>query len=199
MSMSIHVLGFSGSLRAGSYNTALLHTARELAPQGMEIETFDLSGIPLYNADVEKQGMPPAVVAFRERLAAADALLIATPEYNFSVSGVLKNAIDWASRSPDSPLTDKPLAMMGAGGRFGTLRAQLHLRDIVMHNNMQPLNNPQVTIARAWEHFDDEGRLTDERSRKAVRDLLAGLYDWTLRLRTTGQAERTDGQRAVNA
>jgi chromate reductase len=197
--MSIHVLGFSGSLRAGSYNTALLHTARELAPQGMEIETFDLSGIPLYNADVEKQGMPPAVAAFRERLAAADALLIATPEYNFSVSGVLKNAIDWASRSPDSPLTDKPLAMMGAGGRFGTLRAQLHLRDIVMHNNMQPLNNPQVTIARAWEHFDDEGRLTDERSRKAVRDLLAGLYDWTLRLRTTGQAERTDGQRAVNA
>jgi chromate reductase len=197
--MSIHVLGFSGSLRTGSYNTALLHTARELAPQGMEIETFDLSGIPLYNADVEKQGMPPAVVAFRERLAAADALLIATPEYNFSVSGVLKNAIDWASRSPDSPLTDKPLAMMGAGGRFGTLRAQLHLRDIVMHNNMQPLNNPQVTIARAWEHFDDEGRLTDERSRKAVRDLLAGLYDWTLRLRTTGQAERTDGQRAVNA
>lgn len=199
MSMSIHVLGFSGSLRTGSYNTALLHTARELAPQGMEIETFDLSGIPLYNADVEKQGMPPAVAAFRERLAAADALLIATPEYNFSVSGVLKNAIDWASRSPDSPLTDKPLAMMGAGGRFGTLRAQLHLRDIVMHNNMQPLNNPQVTIARAWEHFDDEGRLTDERSRKAVRDLLAGLYDWTLRLRTTGQAERTDGQRAVNA
>jgi chromate reductase len=197
--MSIHVLGFSGSLRAGSYNTALLHTARELAPQGMEIETFDLSGIPLYNGDVEKQGMPPAVAAFRERLAAADALLIATPEYNFSVSGVLKNAIDWASRSPDSPLTDKPLAMMGAGGRFGTLRAQLHLRDIVMHNNMQPLNNPQVTIARAWEHFDDEGRLTDERSRKAVRDLLAGLYDWTLRLRTTGQAERTDGQRAVNA
>jgi chromate reductase len=184
MTESIHVVGFSGSLRAGSYNTALLRAAVELAPPDMNTEIVSLADIPLYNADVEAQGMPAAVQTFRERLAAADALLIATPEYNYSVPGVLKNAIDWASRGPESPLNYKPLAMMGAGGRFGTLRAQLHLRQIVMHNNMYPLNNPQVTVIRAWEHFDTEGQLTDTRSREALQALLSGLVTWTRRLRS---------------
>jgi chromate reductase len=186
MTTSIHAVGFSGSLRAGSYNSALLRAAVELAPAAMHIETVSLADIPLYNADVEAQGMPASVQTFRERLAAADALLIATPEYNYSVPGVLKNAIDWASRGPESPLNYKPLAMMGAGGRFGTLRAQLHLRQIALHNNMYPLNNPQVTVMRAWENFDAEGRLTDERSREALQSLLNEFVAWTQRLRSTG-------------
>jgi chromate reductase len=183
MTASIHVVGFSGSLRAGSYNSALLRAAVELAPAGMNIDIVSLADIPLYNADIEAQGMPAPVQTFRERLASADALLIATPEYNYSVPGVLKNALDWASRGPDSPLNQKPLAMMGAGGRFGTLRAQLHLRQIAMHNNMYPLNNPQVTVMRAWENFDPEGRLTDERSREALQSLLSELVAWAQRLR----------------
>jgi len=183
MTASIHVVGFSGSLRAGSYNSALLRAAVELAPAGMNIDIVSLADIPLYNADIEAQGMPAPVQTFRERLASADALLIATPEYNYSVPGVLKNALDWASRGPDSPLNQKPLAMMGAGGRFGTLRAQLHLRQIAMHNNMYPLNNPQVTVMRAWENFDAEGRLTDERSREALQSLLNEFVTWAQRLR----------------
>jgi chromate reductase len=183
MTTSIHVLGFSGSLRRGSYNTALLRAAAELAPPGMQIDTYSLADIPLYNADVEAQGIPAPVQDFRERIAAADALLIATPEYNFSIPGVLKNAIDWASRGPESPLNEKPIAMMGAGGRFGTIRAQFHLRHIVLHNNMHPLNSPHVAVTRAWEHFDTEGRLTDERSREAVHSLLEALIPWVQRIR----------------
>ncbi len=183
MTASIHVVGFSGSLRTGSYNSALLRAAVEMAPAGMHIDIISLADIPLYNADVEAQGMPASVQTFRERLASADALLIATPEYNFSIPGVLKNALDWASRGPDSPLNHKPLAIMGAGGRFGTLRAQLHLRQIVQHNNMYPLNNPQITVTRAWESFDPEGRLTDERSREALQSLLSELVAWAQRLR----------------
>ncbi len=182
MTISLRVLGFSGSLRAGSYNTALLHEAVRLAPDGMHIETFDLKDIPLYNADVEQEGWPAAVQQFRERIAAADALLIVTPEYNFSISGVLKNALDWASRPPDSPLNEKPLAIMGTGGRYGTVRAQMHLRDIVLHNGMHPINRPSVMLARAWERFDDNRRLADEQDRAMVRSQLEALRDWTQRL-----------------
>jgi chromate reductase len=183
MTTPVHVLGFAGSLRSGSYNRALLRTATDLVPEGMTLETFDLAGIPLYNGDVEQIGMPEAVQTFRERIGAADALLIATPEYNYSVPGVLKNAIDWASRPPDSPLNHKPLAMMGTGGGFGTLRAQLHLREIVLHNRMMPLPSPQVTISRAWEQFDSELRLTNEKTTESIRSLLSALADWTRRLR----------------
>jgi chromate reductase len=179
MSTSVHILGFSGSLRKASYNSALLREAADMLPDGMTLEIFSLADIPLYNSDIEAEGWPDAVRDFRERIAAADALLIATPEYNFSVSGVLKNAIDWASRPPDSPLTNKPLAMMGTGGGFGTLRSQMHLRDIVLHNAMHPLNSPQVTVARAWEKFDAEGRLTDDHTRQNIRSLLEALAAWT--------------------
>jgi chromate reductase len=184
MSDGLRVVGFAGSLRRGSLNHALLRAAGELAPPGVEVEIVDLLPIPLYNADIEAGGLPEPVLAFRERIAAADALLIATPEYNFSYSGVLKNAIDWASRPPrPSPLDDKPLAIVGAGGRMGTTRAQYHLRQVMMHLNTHALNRPEVAIVRASEKFDHDGRLVDEETRALVRDLMLALADWTRRLR----------------
>lgn len=178
----LHVLGFSGSLRAASYNSAALRAAADLLPDGMSLDICSLIDLPLYNADVEATGTPEAVQTFRQRLAAADALLIACPEYNFSITGALKNALDWASRGKDSPLNGKPVAMLGAGGGFGTVRAQLHLRDVLLHNDMHPLNRPQVHISRAWEHFDEAGNLTNEKTREQIRALLVALAAWTRRL-----------------
>ncbi|MFQ5855141.1 MAG: NADPH-dependent FMN reductase [Anaerolineae bacterium] len=184
MTDPVHVLGFAGSLRKGSYNRATLHTALQLLPDGMTLEIFDLSPIPLFNADVEALGDPEPVRQFKERIAEADALLIATPEYNYSIPGVLKNAIDWASRPvTSSPLNGKPVAIMGAGGIFGTVRAQQHLRLIAVHNDMRVLNKPQVHIIRPWEKFDADGRLTDETIRERIRDLLEALGTWTRQLR----------------
>jgi chromate reductase, NAD(P)H dehydrogenase (quinone) len=187
MKSPVHVLGFSGSLRKGSFNAMLLASAAELLPENMTLETFDLSPIPLYNDDVRAAGYPDSVRAFRDRIAAADALLIVTPEYNFSIPGVLKNALDWASRPPDPPLSGKPAALMGAStGNFGTVRAQLHLRHVCVYTNMFPVNKPEVLVARAHEKFDGRGRLADETTRGFVRDLLTALADWTLRLRHGG-------------
>lgn len=181
---SIRVLGISGSLRKASYNTGLLRAASELLPEEMTLETFDLSHIPLYNDDVRALGYPEPVQEFRDRITAADALLIATPEYNFSIPGVLKNAIDWASRPPNPPLDGKPVAMMGAStGNFGTVRAQMHLRHVCVNTNMLPLNKPEVLVMRAQEKFDAEGRLTDETARGFIRDLLLALLQWTLLLK----------------
>ena len=180
----ITVLGFAGSLRQGSYNRAALRAAVELAPEGMRIETFDLSPIPLYNDDVRVQGFPAPAEEFRNRIRAADALLIVTPEYNYSIPGVLKNAIDWASRPPDQPFHDKPLAIMGASpGTLGTARAQYHLRQCFVYLNAMLLNRPEVMITNAASRFDAEGRLTDEATRKLVTSMLDSLRDWTLRLR----------------
>lgn len=182
----VRVLGIAGSLREGSYNRALLRAAVELAPEGMEIRIFEgLAQIPPYNEDVRARGEPESVVALKEAIRQADALLIATPEYNGSVPGVLKNALDWASRPPDaSPLDRKPVAIIGAStGNFGTLRAQMHLRQICQITNMLPLNRPEVLVARAAEKFDQQGRLTDETARYLLRLLLEALMDWTLRLR----------------
>lgn len=182
-SKPLSILSFSGSLRKGSFNTALLRAAQEILPADMTLEIFDLSPIPFFNADLEASGMPPAVQIFKNKISAADALLIATPEYNYSVSGVLKNAIDWASRPPkDSPLNGKPLAMLGAGGMLGTVRAQGHLRDILLHTNVLLLNKPEVYITRAMEKFDATGRLIDEPTRQRLRELLTALRDWTIRL-----------------
>jgi chromate reductase len=180
MSEPIHVLGIAGSLRTHSHNAGLLRAAAEMLPEGMTLEIFDLAPIPLYNADLEGPDAPEGVRAFKARIAAADALLIATPEYNYSIPGVLKNAIDWASRPPkESPLNGKPLALMGAGGRFGTTRAQLHLRQIAVFTNMLPLSKPEVMIQRSWEKFDAQGQLTDPDSRAEVRALLEALLAWT--------------------
>lgn len=180
----IHVVGFSGSLRRNSYNTALLRNAQEMLPEGMTLETVELGALPLYNPDLEVGGaMPEPVQEFRSRLAAADALLIATPEYNYSVTAALKNAIDWASRSP-SPLRQKPVAIAGVStGTLGTVRAQQHLRQMLLHSDAYTLNNPQVYVGQARERFDAQGRLVEENSRKFLADLLVALADWTRRLR----------------
>src|SRR6476661_6484015 len=141
---SLTVLGISGSLRKASYNTAALRTAQALAPAGMTIETFDLSPLPLYNEDVKAVGFPPVVQELRARIKAADALLFACPEYNYSMSGVLKNAIDWASRPPDQPFDDKPVAILGANpSALGTGRAQYHLRQMLIFLNALPVNRPE--------------------------------------------------------
>lgn len=175
----LNILGLSGSLRKGSYNTSLLRAAAELLPPGMVLDTFDLSLLPIFNADNEKP-FPAAVEEFRIRVAEADALLIACPEYNSSLTGALKNAIDWASRSPQSPLNRKPVAVMGAStGNFGTVRAQLHLRQILTHVGALTVPKPEVLIARADKAFDAEGRLTDEAARGFLRELLTALADWT--------------------
>jgi chromate reductase len=184
METLIHILGISGSLRRYSTNTGLLYAAQELAAPHIQLEIFNLAPIPLYNADVQALGDPRPVALLKERVAEADALLIATPEYNYSISGVLKNAIDWVSRPPaESPLRDKPLAIIGAGGMFGTLRAQNHLRDIAVGLNMHPLNHPQLMVQRAWEKFDKQGNLQDEETRQRLAQLLEALEAWTLRLR----------------
>jgi chromate reductase len=181
---TLNVLGISGSLRKGSYNTASLRAAQELAPPGMTIEIADIAALPLYNEDVKAVGFPPPVQHLRQRIAAADALLFATPEYNYSMSGVLKNAIDWASRPPDQPFNDKPAAIMGASpGVTGTARAQYHLRQSCVFLNMHLVNRPEVMIGAAASRFDAEGRLTDEATRGFVLDLLVALAAWTARLR----------------
>jgi chromate reductase, NAD(P)H dehydrogenase (quinone) len=180
----IKVLGLCGSLRRGSFNRMALKAAIELAPQGMTIEPFErLTDIPLYNEDVLEAGYPPTVQELRQRIASADAVLFVSPEYNYSVPGVLKNAIDWASRPPSPPFDGKPVAIMGASpGLFGTARAQYHLRQICVFVNAFPLNRPEVMIAQAQQKFDADGRLKDDQTRKFIGDLLQNLADWTRRL-----------------
>jgi chromate reductase len=176
----ITVLGICGSLRAASFNRAALRTAIELKPAGMTIETADIGSIPLYNEDVRALGFPPAVERLRAQIAAADALLFVTPEYNYSMPGVLKNAIDWASRPPDQPFAGKPVAMMGASaGTGGTVRAQYDLRRSCVFLDMHPLNKPEIFIGQAQTKFDASGRLTDDVARGLIRDLLAALEQWT--------------------
>ncbi len=180
----IKILGFAGSLRRESFNRALLRVALQAAPENVEIDTFDIAPIPLFNEDVRLQGVPAPVAEFKQKIAAADALLIVTPEYNYSIPGVLKNAIDWASRPPDSsPLRDKPVAFMGAGGGLGTARAQYHLRQVAVFTEMLPLNKPEVFVPRAWEKFDAEGNLLDPKIKEKVRGLLEALAVWTIRLK----------------
>ena len=184
MSETVKVLGISGSLRQGSYNSAALRAAQELLPEGMALEIANIRDFPLYDEDVRQQGFPPPVEEFRGRIKEADALLIATPEYNYSVPGLLKNAIDWASRPPDQPFEAKPIAIFGASpSMLGTARAQYHLRQCFIFLNGLILNRPEVMIASAHQKFDQDGRLTDEQTKKFLVNLLVGLRDWTLRLR----------------
>jgi chromate reductase len=180
----MRVLAVSGSLRRGSFNSAALRAAAELAPEGMTLEVLLLHGIPNFDADVEAAGLPAEVVRLREAIRAADALLIATPEYNWSIPGVLKNALDWASRGGEgSPLRDKTAAVLGAGGRFGTVRAQTHLREILRHNRVRVVSLPEVMIDSAETRFDTAGNLTDERFRSQIRRLLEALADEASRAR----------------
>lgn len=180
----IRIFGFAGSLRKGSYNKVLLRAALELLPKDAELEIFDLEGIPPYNADLDQQP-PSKIQEFKAKIKAADALIIATPEYNYSVSGVLKNAMDWASRPyGDNAFEDKPLAIMGAsGGSLGTARAQYHLRQSCVFLNMHPLNDPEVMVGSAQDKIDKNGKLVDAQTRDKIRELIESLIAWTGRLK----------------
>ena len=180
----LRVAGFAGSLREGSFNRALLRAAVELAPERMAIETFDIADIPLYNADVEAQGDPEPVAAFKRAIGAADGLLIATPEYNLGVPGVTKNAIDWASRPPrDSVLDGKPVAVMGATpGMGGTARGQSQLRQAFVFTNSYAMPQPEVLVRRASDVFDADGRLTDQSTREHLVKFLNAFADWIVRV-----------------
>lgn len=183
MNKPISILGIAGSLRRKSYNRSALRAAQQLAPAGVTIKVFELDGIPGFSEDDEKN--PPAkVVELKKEIRAADALLIVTPEYNYSIPGVLKNAIDWASRPyGDNAWSGKPAAIMGASiGNIGTARAQYHLRQIFVFLNVLAINQPEVMIGTAAERFDAEGNLTDEKTREYIRKLVQGLVDWATRL-----------------
>jgi chromate reductase len=181
---TVKILGFVGSLRQGSYNKALMRVASELLPENTALEVFDLEGIPPFNQDLENQPLQ-AVKEFKAKIRKADALLIASPEYNYSIPGVLKNVIDWASRpSSDNAFEGKPVAIMSASiGRLGGARAQYHLRQVFVSLNMYPLNRPEVMVPYAQEHVDASGNLTDEETRRRIRQLLEALVQWTIRLK----------------
>jgi len=183
----IKILGIPGSLRRGSFNRCAIEAARWLLPEGATLEIFGLEDIPPYNQDHEKQP-PPRVVELKARVRAADAILFSTPEYNYSVPGVLKNAIDWASRPyGDSAWQGKPVAVMGASvGMLGSARAQYHLRQTFVFLNMYQVNQPEVLIANASQRFNERGELTDETSRELIRKLVAELVAWTKRLKGSG-------------
>lgn len=176
----IEILAFAGSLRKGSYNKATLRAAKELAPESLNIQIFDLEGIPLYNADVEAQGDPKRVSEFKEAIRGADGLLIATPEYNHGVPGVTKNAIDWASRpAKNAPLNEKPVGILGASpGMTGSARGQSQLRQAFEFTNSYCMPQPEILVYRAHQKFDDDGNLTDEATRKYLDKYLEALYDW---------------------
>jgi chromate reductase len=177
------ILGIPGSLRKHSWNRAILRAAQQLVPKGVELKIFDLHGLPLFNQD-EEATPPVRVVELKAAIRAADAILIATPEYNYSVPGVLKNAIDWASRPyGDSAWSGKPVAILGASpGTLGTVRAQMALRQMSVFLDMHPLNQPEVMITNAHEKIDAEGNLTDEKTRELIRKQLARLVEWSRRL-----------------
>ena len=178
------VLAMCGSLRKGSYNRAALRAAAELLPNGITLDVADISQLPLYNEDVRQAGFPPPAQQLRDQILAADALLFVTPEYNYSISGVLKNAIDWASRPPNQPFEGKPVGIMGAtASLWGTTRAQYDLRKMCVYLNMFPLNKPEVLIAQAQSKFDAELKLTDKTTRDTIAQLMVALRDWTRRLR----------------
>jgi chromate reductase len=184
MEKNVRILGFAGSLRKQSYNRALLSAANEMVPDGVTLEIFDLEGIPPFNQDLELQP-PDKVKEFKAKIRAADAILIVTPEYNYSIPGVLKNAIDWASRPYGNNAFDgKPVAVMGASvGMLGTARAQYDLRRSFVFLNMFPLNQPEVLVPFAQDKVDGNGRVTDEKTRRKIREVLESLAAWTKRIK----------------
>jgi chromate reductase, NAD(P)H dehydrogenase (quinone) len=184
MAENIRILGIAGSLRKGSFNQAALRAAVELVPEGAVIEIYDIDGFPGFNQDLDHD--PPAkVIEFKQKIREADAILFSSPEYNYSIPGVLKNAIDWASRPyGDSAWEGKPAAIMGASpGAIGTARMQYHLRQVMVFLNMYPLNKPEAMIGNCAEKFDSAGNLTDEKTKAHIQKMLQALVDWTVKLR----------------
>ena len=178
MADAIKVLGISGSLRAGSFNSGLLRAAASVLPPDMEMTTFALHDIPLFNADVEAQGNPAPVTALQQAIGAADGLLFAVPEYNYSITGVLKNAFDWASRGRPSTLDGKPAAIMGVGGRSGTVRAQMHMRQIALHNSMRVMIDPELLLVRSRRRQDPDGNVIDDDLLERLREFVAAFDEW---------------------
>jgi chromate reductase len=177
----VRILGIAGSLRKASFNRAALRAALELVPADATLEAFELDGIPPFNQD-EERSVPPRVAELKARIRAADAILIVTPEYNYSVPSVLKNAIDWASRPPDQPFNGKPAAIFGASpGMIGTAVAQFELRRYLGVLNALVLNTPSVMIGQAGAKFDEQGRLTDQPTREIIGQMLVALAEWTRR------------------
>lgn len=185
MAEPIRILGVAGSLRRQSYNRALLRAAAELAPEGVVIETFDLLAVPLYNGDVEAGGDPEGVAAFKAAIRAADGVLFACPEYNHGVPGVMKNAVDWASRPPaGAALAGKPVGIIGASpGQTGSARGQSQLRQAFEFTNSYCMPQPELLVFRAHEKFDADGRLTDETTAKYLARYVAALAAWIGRFR----------------
>ncbi|HHU05351.1 MAG TPA: NAD(P)H-dependent oxidoreductase [Clostridiales bacterium] len=174
----IKIVGFTGSLRRSSYNKAALRAASALLPENAVLDIIDLADIPFFSEDLEAEGIPPSVAEFKRRLSEADAILISTPEYNYSIPPVLKNALDWASRGKDLPLSGKPLAIMSASiSMLGGARAQYHLRQVCVVLNLAPLNKPEVFIANADTKFDKEGNLIDERTKNSISRLVKALVE----------------------
>jgi chromate reductase len=184
MNKPITILGFAGSLRRGSYNKAILRAAAELLPEDAKLEIFDLEGIPPFNQDLENR-MPEKVKEFKAKIKAADAILIATPEHNYSIPGILKNAMDWASRPyGNNSFGGKPVAVMSASvGMLGGARAQYHLRQTFIFLDMHPINKPEVMVPFASDKIDDKGRVTDETTRERIKELLDALVAWTRKLK----------------
>lgn len=186
MSKPISIVGLSGSLRAQSFNSALLREAGRLVPEGATFAIADWSDFPVYNDDVFAKGLPPAVAAVRQQLADADAIVICSPEYNYSIPGGLKNAIDWTSRGADQPWKGKPVAIAGASmGMLGTARGQYHLRQVAVFLDAFVLNKPEVMVGKAQDKFamqDGELRLKDDATRKILGTLMENLVQWTRRL-----------------
>ncbi len=184
----MHFLGISGSLRRQSLNTAALRACIKLVSAGDTLSLADISAIPLYNEEIREQGLPAPVMTLRDQILKADAILIATPEYNYSIPGVLKNAIDWASRPPSQPFEGKPIALISASpGGFGGARAQYHLRQVFIYLNGLILNRPEAMISAAHTKFDAQGELIDSATADQLRAVLTGLAEWT-RLVKAGQS-----------
>ncbi len=181
----MHILAILGSLRTESFNRKALNAAMELAPPDMTFEIADISDLPLYNQDMQDAGDPASVTRLKTQIRAADAILFVTPEYNYSLPGVLKNAIDWASRPPaDNPFNGKPCGIITAStGLLGGARAQYHLRQVCVFVNLYPMNKPEVMIAKAHEKFDETGKLTDEMTRKILTTFMASLKEWAERFK----------------
>ena len=177
------ILGISGSGRKRSYNIALLQAAKELLPEDATLEVVDVSKLPLYNQDLEHD-LPEVVKELKKKIRGADAILIATPEHNYSVTAVLKNAIEWGNRPPrDASWSGKPAAVISAStGLRGGVRAQLHLRQIMIDLNMYPINRPLLLVANARDKFDENMRLIEEESLQTLREVLSSLVEWTRKL-----------------
>lgn len=183
MSKHLHLVGLVGSLRSHSYNLGLMEAARELLPPELDLESLPLGMIPLYNEDIRAGGFPEPVAELRQKIGAADGVLIATPEYNYSYSGILKNAIDWVSRPPDQPFLDKPVAIMGASPTlFGTVRAQMHLRQVFIYLDAKLLQRPEIIVPDAAHKFDAAGHLTDPTTRDLLKTWLLAFEQWIRRL-----------------